>query len=134
MRAGPRRLGFFLFLFFIIAGAQVQAAPASWRGTLRDADGHPVANALVELHAAAGGHDYAVKTSATGDFSFGAIAEGTYTLRVTAGAKSWTGAISVAFKEDTAGSSVLELSSADVIVRVISSGEGQRTKAALKGG
>jgi len=47
MRAGPRRFGFFLFLFLIITGARVHAAPSSWRGVLRDADGHPIANASV---------------------------------------------------------------------------------------
>src|SRR5262245_60539599 len=112
MWAGPRRLGFFLFLFFIIACARAQAAPASWRGTLRDADGHPVANATIELHATAGSHDYASKTSPAGDFAFGEIAEGTYTLRVTVGPKSWTGA-NIAFKDDAASSGVLELSASD---------------------
>ena len=106
----------------------MQAAPASWRGMLRDADGHPVANASVELHAASGGHDYAVKTSATGDFSFGEIAEGTYTLSVIVGTKSWTATSTVAFKEDVASSGVLELSAGDATVRVLASGGGQRSQ------
>ena len=128
MRAGPRRFGFFLLLFFIVAGAQVQAAPASWRGVLRDADGHPVVNASIELHATAGNHDYSSKTSATGGFAFGEIAEGTYTLRVTVGTKSWTATSAVAFKEDIASSGVLELSAGDATVRVLATGGGQRTR------
>ena len=47
----------------------MQAAPASWRGVLRDAEGHSVANASIELHATSGNHDYSIKTSATGDFA-----------------------------------------------------------------
>src|ERR1700749_1004235 len=114
MWAGPRRFGFLLFfLFIVVAAHQVQAVPASWRGILRDADAHPVANALIELHATSGNHDYSSKTSATGDFTFGEIAEGTYTLRVTVGAKSWNAASPVPFKEDAAASGVLELSSAE---------------------
>src|SRR5580692_1256245 len=128
MRAGPRRFGFFLFLFFIIAGARVQAAPGSWRGVLRDGDGRPVANASVELHAASGGHDYSAKTSATGDFSFGEIAEGTYTLRVTVGAKSWTATSNVAFKDDVGSSAVLELSAGDGTLRLITTDGSQRTR------
>src|ERR1700753_1287529 len=105
MWAGPRRLGFLFFLLFIVVGAQTaSAASASWRGLLRNADGHPVANALIELHATSGDHDYSNKTSATGDFAFGEIAEGTYTLRVTIGEKTWSAASPIAFKDDLAGS------------------------------
>src|ERR1700722_8008586 len=128
MWAGSRRFGCFLFIFFVIANAQVHAAPASWRGMLRDADGHPIANASIELHATSGNHDYSSKTSATGDFAFTEIAEGTYTLRVTIGAKSWSAANTVAFKDDAAGSGVLELSATDTVLRVITSGEGKRTQ------
>jgi len=132
MPAGPRRFGFLFFFFFMmIAIGQVHAAPGSWHGTLRDADGHPVANAAVELHETSGNHDYSSKTSATGDFSFGEVAEGEYTLRVTVGAKSWNASIPIAFKDDAAVSGVLELSSADAVVRVIrsgSGGEGKRTQ------
>src|SRR5579863_885976 len=130
MSAGPRRFGFFLFLFFmIIAIGQAHAAPGSWHGTLRDADGHPVANAAIKLHATSGNHDYSSKTSSAGDFSFGEVAEGEYALRVVVGAKSWNAAIPIAFKDDAAVSGVLELSAADAVVRVISSGgEGKRTQ------
>src|SRR3984957_16741229 len=129
MSAGPRRLGFLLFLFFVLAGArQVQAAPASWRGTLRDSEGHPVANALLELHATSGGHDYSSKTSATGDFAFGDIAQGTYSLQVTVAGKIWNAASAIEFKEDAAVSGVLELSSTEAVVRITSSGETKRTQ------
>jgi carboxypeptidase family protein len=129
MWAGPCRFGFpFFFLFIVSAVQQIQAAPASWRGTLRDAERHPIANALIELHATSGNHDYSSKTSATGDFTFGEIAQGTYSLRVTIAEKTWNAADSVAFKDDAADSGVLELSSTDAVVRVISSGEGKRTQ------
>src|SRR5579863_6084033 len=101
MSAGPRRFGFFFFIFFMmIAIGQVRAAPGSWHGTLRDADGHPVADAAIELHATSGNRDYSSKTSAAGDFSFSEIAEGAYTLRVVVGAKSWNAANPMAFKND----------------------------------
>ena len=132
MWAGPRRFGFLLVFSFVILVLAVQAAwaaPASWRGILRDADGHPIASASIELHAASGGRDYSVKTSATGDFLFSEVAEGGYTLRVTVGAKNWDAASPVAFKDDTPASGVLELSANDAIVRVITSGgEGKRTQ------
>ena len=42
---------FFVLISFLVGAVlQVHAAPASWRGTLRDAEGHPVANASIELH------------------------------------------------------------------------------------
>jgi len=130
MRAGPRRFGFlFFFLFILLAAHQVQAAPASWRGTVRDSEGHPIASALVELHATSGDRDYSSKTSATGGFAFGEIAPGTYSLGVTVGGKIWNAASSVAFKDDAADSGVLELSSTDAVVLVVSSGgEGKRTE------
>src|SRR5215475_12553984 len=131
MVAGPRGSRFlFLFLSVVLtAFAQgLHAAPASWHGVLRDADGRPVANALIELHANSGNHDYTTSSSATGDFAFGAVAEGTYTLRVTVGAKKWNAADPIAFKDDAAVSGVLELSSADAIVRIVNSGEGKRAQ------
>src|SRR3984957_15759 len=112
MRAGPRRFGFlFFFLFILLAAHQVQAAPASWRGTGRDSEGHPIARALGELHATSGGRDYSSKPSATGGFAFGEIAPGTYSLAVTVGGKIWNAASSVAFKDDAADWGVREVSS-----------------------
>src|SRR3984885_8998833 len=129
MSAGPRRLGFLWFLFLVLAGAhQAQAAPASWHGTLHDSEGHPVANALLELHAASGGQSYSSRTSATGDFTFGDIAPATYALRVTVAGKIWNAAGAIEFKEDAAVSGVLELSATDAVVRITSSGETKRTQ------
>ncbi len=129
MSAGPRRLGFLWFLFLVLAGAhQAQAAPASWHGTLHDSEGHPVANALLELRAASGGESYSSRTSATGDFTFGDIAPATYALRVTVAGKIWNATGAIEFKEDTAVSGVLELSSTDAVVRITSSGETKRTQ------
>ncbi len=110
----------------MVASAEVHAAPGSWRGSLHDADGHPVANALIELHATSGNHDYSNKTSETGKFVFGEIAAGTYTLRVTVGAKIWISANVVTFKDDDTISGVLELSGTDATVRVIAGGEDKR--------
>src|SRR3984885_13303949 len=129
MSAGPRRLGFLWFLFLVLAGAhQAQAAPASWHGTLHDSEGHPVANALLELRAASGGQSYSSRTSATGDFTFGDIVPATYALRVTVAGKIWNATGAIEFKEDAAVSGVLELSSTDAVVRITSSGETKRTQ------
>ncbi|MBV9886053.1 MAG: carboxypeptidase regulatory-like domain-containing protein, partial [Acidobacteria bacterium] len=110
----------------MVASAEVHAAPGSWRGALHDADGHSVANALIELHATSGNHDYSNKTSETGKFVFGEIAAGTYTLRVTVGAKIWISANVVTFKDDDTISGVLELSGTDATLRVIAGGEDKR--------
>src|SRR3984957_11092330 len=123
MWAGSRRFGCFLFIFFVIANAQVHAAPASWRGMLRDADGHPIANASIELHPSSAYLTVASTTSATGDFAFTEIAEGTYTLRVTIGAKSWSAANTVAFKDDAALVAALELATEGQVARVVTGGE-----------
>src|SRR3984957_1941528 len=131
MWAGPRRFGFVFFFFFMIVAAaaqQAHGAPASWRGTMRASEGHPVANALLEIHATSGGQVYSTQTSATGDFTFGEIAQGTYSLRVTVAGKIWNAASAIAFKDDVPASGVLELSATDAVVRVISSGEGKRTQ------
>ncbi|HEY1925397.1 MAG TPA: carboxypeptidase-like regulatory domain-containing protein [Candidatus Acidoferrum sp.] len=90
---GPRRLGFafFILLNFIIAGP-AQGAPASWRGVLRDANGNAVAGATITLHATGGTREYSAMSTATGDFTFAEIAEGTYWLRVTVAEKIWNAA------------------------------------------
>ena len=62
---------------------------ASWHGTLRDAAGHVVGDAAIVLHAVSGDREYAVKSSASGQFAFVEIASGSYTLRVTHDGKTW---------------------------------------------
>src|SRR3984957_14590852 len=131
MWAGPRRFGFvFFFLLMIIAAAaqRAHAAPASWRGTLRDSEGHPIANALLEIHAIAGSQTYSTNTSATGDFAFGEIAQGAYSLRVAVGAKIWNAASTIAFKDDVPASGILELSATEAVVRLITRGDAKRTQ------
>src|SRR3981189_1136988 len=62
------------------------AAPgsSSWNGTVRDAAGNPVSEAVLELRSVSGGSQYSVRTSAIGSFVLPAIAAGNYQLSVSA--------------------------------------------------
>src|SRR6185312_15973486 len=53
---------------------------------------------------------------------------GVYALRVTVGAKGWNATRTISFKDDVAGSGVLELSTTDSTVRLTSIGEGKRSQ------
>jgi hypothetical protein len=141
MSAGPRRLAVVLCVALIVAIApSARCAPAaSWRGVLRDASGHAVADAAIALRAISGDREYTAKTSAGGGFEFAEIVAGTYALRVTRGGganakataseggpykeSTWTAANPIVVKESEALAASLELAAQEQVVRVLSGGE-----------
>jgi Carboxypeptidase regulatory-like domain len=111
---------------------QVRCAPAaSWRGILRDASGHGVADADLVLRAVSGDREYTAKSSATGSFAFTEVAAGTYALRVTSAGKTWNSASPVIINEGAALVASLELAAQAQIVRVLS---GDRARASQASG
>ena len=76
----PQRSLVILVLPFLLQIALGQAAPATWKGTLRDAAGGPVAGAKVALHATAA--EIAVRTGSEGAFEFKDIPAGKYAVNV----------------------------------------------------
>src|SRR3984885_4584080 len=133
MPTGPRRLSVaFCVAFMLTIIPQVRCAPAaSWRGILRDASGHGVADADLVLRAVSGDREYTAKSSATGDFAFTEIAAGTYALRVTSAGKTWNSASPVIVNQGAALVASLELAAQAQIVRVLS---GDRTGASQASG
>src|SRR5512140_1305703 len=65
---------------FLMLAVSALAAPASLRGVVRDAAGHPVAAARVELRAA--GRSLGAQTDSAGAFEFAAVPAGRYTIAV----------------------------------------------------
>src|ERR1700761_5194284 len=57
-----------------------QPVTASWTGSVRDASGHAASHAEIILQAA--GKRYTVSTAESGDFEFGTLAPGHYTLSI----------------------------------------------------
>lgn len=103
---------------------------ASWHGTLRDAAGHVVGDAAIVLHAVSGDREYAVKSSASGQFAFVEIASGSYTLRVTHDGKTWNAANSVVIADGVVLVAALELAIQGQDVRVVTGGEAVASRAA----
>jgi hypothetical protein len=83
----------FLFVVSLLMVPAGNPSPApSWAGVLRDKGGKPVADAVVNLRGKLDDGRFAAKTSAGGEFSFEAIAPGSYQLTVTLGGKTYTAA------------------------------------------
>ncbi|HET7840603.1 MAG TPA: TonB-dependent receptor, partial [Terriglobia bacterium] len=93
-----------------IAAAQ-GAAPASWRGVLRDNAVKPVAGAVVRLRQSSPQRDYTATTSATGEFSFADLTAGSYEISVSREGKITKAANSVSIGPGAALSAWLEISS-----------------------
>src|ERR1700747_3092412 len=92
MSSGPSAFArcFGLLALLILPHAICSGATTAWRGLLRDSAGKPIAEATIVLRAQNASSEYTAKTSSNGDFSFADIPPGTYALRVTSGAKSWS--------------------------------------------
>jgi hypothetical protein len=94
-----------LFCTFCLA-AVLLAAPialavsgASWSGTLKDRSGKGVAQAVVKLHSASAGGDYAATTGADGRFSFASIAAGAYEVSLKISNREWRAASPLTIKD-----------------------------------
>src|SRR3974377_1520933 len=80
IRLGNRILILCLGLgLFAIPLANAAAVP-SWKGTLSDASGKPVAGAFIALHSVSHGQDHDITTGPGGEFSLTDLAAGSYTL------------------------------------------------------
>jgi hypothetical protein len=109
----------FLFVVFLLMVPAGNPSPApSWAGVLRDKGGKPVADAVVNLRGKLDDGRFAAKTSAVGEFSFEAIAPGSYQLTVTLGGKTYTAANPVTMETGKTLTATLELSPQDGAVLV----------------
>ena len=72
MRTYARHVARLLCLIAALLAVPMASAfvAVSWRGVLRDSAGKPIGEATVRLRSKIGDRDYAVKTSASGDFAF----------------------------------------------------------------
>src|SRR5580700_2289323 len=110
----------FLFVVFLLMVPAGNPSPApSWAGVLRDKGGKPVADAVVNLRGKLDDGRFAAKTSADGEFSFEAIAPGSYQLTVTLGGKTYTAANPVTMETGKTFTATLELSPQDGAVLVL---------------
>jgi len=119
---------FGLLALLILPRAICSGATTAWRGLLRDSAGKPIAEATIVLRAQNASSEYTAKTSSNGDFSFADIPPGTYALRVTSGAKSWSATSPIVITEG-ALHSVLELSTQEQVVRVLAAPQGSSSQA-----
>src|SRR6266849_6621044 len=109
---------FFLILMFVFIPDLRSAAAPSWSGVLRDAAGSPVGGATIRLSASGSKEEYTVTTSATGQFTFVAVAAGGYTLTASEVGETWTAADPVVFKDGATLTADLQLSAHGQVLRV----------------
>ncbi len=107
-----------LFSLFLVLSAPALSA-SSWRGTVREKSGHPVAGAIVSLQSTTGSDRYSVTTSTTGEFLFPDIAPQSYLVSVAANGKTWKTAEPLLIKAGDSLIADLELSGHNQIVSLI---------------
>ena len=118
-----------VFVFFMTAFAVQGLAVSSWNGVLRDSAGISVGGAVVKLHSPTGRLDYTAGTLASGVFSFGDIAPGSYELSVTEDGKIWATSGRVVIKDGLILTAELQLSSRLQKLLVVSTAEGAAPRA-----
>lgn len=80
--AGVISCGLAVFILFTFLPRSLQSQePASLRGTIRDAQGKPVAGATIQLHVKDATQTQAAHTDSQGHYSFAALHSGVYVLR-----------------------------------------------------
>ena len=95
------------------------SSPApSWAGVLRDKSGKPIAGANIKLHEKSGERSYAAVTSANGEFSFEAIATGSYELSVNLAGKTYNATDPLIVETGKTLLAALELSQQDGTIAV----------------
>jgi TonB dependent receptor len=90
---------------------------------LRDKAGAPISGATIKLHAISGDLEYLQNSSAQGEFSFAAIATGSYELFVTVAGMVYQAAIPVSINDGSELTAALELSIQDRSLRLVAIGE-----------
>ena len=97
---GSKTLLFSIVLFVIFASLPAAAASVTpLQGNLTDKNGTPIANATVRLYAAAQGHKYEDRTSATGKFQFENAVPGDYKLSVVVEGRNCAASLPVVIRE-----------------------------------
>lgn len=83
---------------------------SSWNGVLTDGPGKPVSDAIITLHAASGGRDYAATTAVNGRFAFADIAAGSYEVSVKFSDRQWKAPAPLEVKDASILTMLLQLS------------------------
>jgi hypothetical protein len=110
---------FFLVLVFAVIPSLYSSPAPSWSGVLRDSAGNPTGMATIKLVSGNSNHEYSATTSTNGEFAFGAVATGSYSLTVSAAGKTWTAADAVVIKEGATLTSGLRLVTQGQELRVV---------------
>jgi carboxypeptidase family protein len=110
---------FFVVLIFVVVPSLHSSPALSWSGVLRDSAGDPIGMATIKLVSGDGDHEYSATTSTNGEFGFGAVATGNYSLTVSAAGKTWTAADAVVIKEGATLTSGLQLLTRGQELRVV---------------
>ena len=103
-------MAFFFVVFLLVSPTGNTSPLPSCTGVLRDKSGNAIAGAIVTLRAKPEDPGFAVKTSPHGEFSFQAIASGSYQLSVTLAGKTYAAASPVTIAPGKALTATLELS------------------------
>ena len=123
-------IGLVVFLLLVPAS---NASPApSWAGVLRDKNGSPIANAIINLYAKSNDRSYTTKSSASGEFLFAELAAGSYQLSVALAGKTYLSASPLAVEAGKNITALLTLSRQEGTVVVLADREA--TAAAASGG
>jgi len=72
-----------VLLLWICASAQVSSPSASLQGLIRDSEGHPIAQTVVELQKTDSRENFRTQTDAQGSYSFTKMPDGVYHLHAT---------------------------------------------------
>jgi len=110
--------GFCLVLLFGLI-PRLAASPASWSGVVRDSAGNPVGMANVKLVSLDKSSEYSTTTSASGQFVFATVAAGSYALTANADGKIWAATEPIVFKDGTALTFGLQLTTQGKELRVV---------------
>ncbi len=116
-----RRWLLFGLLFLAVVVRPVAAGP--WKGVLRDAAGKPAGAATVMLQSVSGTAQYSAETSASGEFSFGEVGSGSYSVTVKMAGMAWTAANPITISEGTAFTGDLQLSTDNQTLIVLTAGK-----------
>jgi hypothetical protein len=112
-----------LFGLFFLAVVVRPVAAGPWKGVLRDAAGKPAGAATVMLQSVSGTAQYSAETSASGEFSFGEVGSGSYSVTVKMAGMAWTAANPITIGEGTAFTGDLQLSTDNQTLIVLTAGK-----------
>jgi hypothetical protein len=82
--------------------AAADVSNSSWSGVLNDAEGKPMAGAVVALHSLSAGREYRATTAENGRFRFAELPAGDYEIAVNTGHKRWKSTAPLAVKDGAA--------------------------------